>query len=223
MAQVLLSYKQMSEKVDILSYDFKQRVNRYLTYLKFTKARGKSLFALDDMAITLNFDQEEVANDLRLVGIYPTYAPIQVGTTITKLESCTENRRLTEAFLICTRSHGAAFMAISKLYEQGIKIVAAFDPSPSYEPYEIDGIKVLGIDKIYTLSDRMHIDLVVIATNSQIASYCATIAVKAEAKALLNCTKDEILVPDGIIYVKAPNADRIGVSIDQIKERLNSK
>lgn len=213
----------MSTKSHIQNAELRKRASRYLTFLKFWKVKGRLNFTPTEMAAALGFDKNIVFSDLHLLGIFNITDELSISHVITLLETYLEIKCYSEVFLICTRTHGRAIITSKTLTEHGIKVVAAFDPSGSYEPYEIDGVKVLGCDRISSLAERMHITMMVIATNKEISQAAATVAVKAGAKVILNTTSADLLLPENVQCIKATEGCQLSESIAKIKELLDKR
>jgi len=188
----------MNEKGYILTEELVKRASRYLAFLKFQKVKGRSSFSISEIVSALGFSKATVADDLHLLGIYHTSASILINSCIDTLEGILVPNRLREAFLICTSEMATRVFKAKELFEQGIRIVAAFDPSANAKSYEIEGIKVLGMDKINSLSDRLHIQLMVIATDKEVAQRAANLAVEAGAKQIINFSGSAIVLPNDV-------------------------
>lgn len=213
----------MNEKGHILTEEFKKRASRYLAYLKFQKVKGRNIFEIKDITSALGFDKLTVSNDLHLLGIYHVNSSMPITNGIDIIESFLVVNRLKEAFLICTCKQGKKVVNAKELTSQGIKVVAAFDPSPNHETYEIDGIKVLSTDRINSLSDRMHIQFMIIATEKEHAQQAFNIAIAAGARAIINTSDASLIVPEGIACLEINGFNRLSEDIVKIQALLASK
>jgi redox-sensing transcriptional repressor len=207
----------MNEKGHILTEEFKKRASRYLAYMKFQKVKGRNLFDTTEMSSALGFDKLTVSNDLHLLGIYHVNSSISISSGIDIIESFLVVNRLKEAFLICTSKHGKKIINAKELSQQGIKVVAAFDPSPNFDTYEIDGIKVLSTDRITSLSDRMHIQFMIIATEKEQAQQAVNIAIDAGAKAIINTSGVTLALSDEIACINTNGFDNLAEDISKIQ------
>ncbi len=208
---------QMNEKGYILTEELKKRASRYLAYLKFQKVKGRNMFDTNEMSSALGFDKPTISNDLHLLGIYHVNSAISISSGIDIIESLLVVNRLKEAFLICTSKHGKKIINAKELSLQGIKVVAAFDPSSSFDAYEIDGIKVLSTDRITSLSDRMHIQFMIIATEKEQAQQAANIAIDAGAKAIINISGEALTLSEGIACINTNGFDNLAEDISKIQ------
>lgn len=213
----------MSTIGHILNTEFQKRATRYLTFLKYWKVKGRLNFAPSEMAIALSIKKDVVLKDLHLLGVFNITEEQPISNVINVLETYLEVKRYSEVFLICTRTHGKAIITSKALTEQGIRVVAAFDPSSNYEPYEIEGVKVLGCDRINSLAERMHITLMVIATNREMSQTAASAAIKAGAKAILNTTEIDLKLPDEVLCIKSTDVSQLSGGIKRIKELLDKQ
>jgi AT-rich DNA-binding protein len=207
----------MNEKGHILTEEFKKRASRYLAYLKFQKVKGRNHFDINEISSELGFDKLAVSNDFHLLGTYHVNSPISISNGIDIIESFLVVNRLKEAFLICTGKHGKKIANAKELTQQGIKVIAAFDPSQKFETYEIDGIKVLSADRINSLSDRMHIQLMIIATEKEQAQQAANIAINAGAKAIINTSGIALTLSEGIACIDTNSFENIAEDISKIQ------
>lgn len=207
----------MNEKGHILTEEFKRRASRYLAYLKFQKIKGRNLIDTNEISSALGFEKQTVSNDLHLLGIYSVNTPIPISNGIDTIESFLVVNRLKEAFLICTSKQAKRIINAKELTKQEIKVVAAFDPSPNLETYEIDGIKVLSTDRINSLSDRMHIKFMIIATEKEQAQQAANIAVNAGAMAIINTSGAALELPEVIASINVSGFDKLAEDISKIQ------
>lgn len=212
----------MNEKGYILTEEFRKRALRYLTYLKFQKVKGRNIFDINEISSELGYNKASVSNDLHLLGIYHLNNSIPIGIGIDAFESFLVVNRLSETFLICNSKQAKKIIHAKELAQQGIKVVAAFDPSPNLEPYEIDAIKVLSADRIDSLSDRMHIQFMIIATEKEQAQHAANIAANAGAKAIINMSGVELVFPDGIAGINTNGIEKLEEDIAKIQALMAS-
>ena len=181
----------MAISSNILTPEFRRRANRYLSYLKFCKVKGTSCINIYNLYSDLSIPPSTIVDDFQKIGIAIAEYEINITQSIEWLESTLCINHLKEAFLILNKSTSSAITYKAKIKSLNIKIIAAFDPSINSE-YEVDGIKVLPIQKLTNLANRMHIHVAIIACSPDFIEPSLNALQDAEMQTVVNLTSNDI-------------------------------
>ena len=177
-----------------------RRMPKYHDYIKRKKSEGEKSVSAPRIAHRLRLDATQVTKDLAYTGI--SGRP-RIGYNVDDLLIAIENflgfNHCDHAFLVGAGSLGTALVGYPGFKEYGVKIVAAFDNSPSLIGGEIRGVPVLDIDKFRDLAGRMHVSFGIITTPAEQAQQVADLMISWGIKAIWNFSPISIIVPKHII------------------------
>ena len=177
-----------------------RRLPGYLYFLE--QARGEGIINISAPAIakSLKCDSTQVVKDLAYTGIkgkpgvgYNTYELIHA------LEVFLGFNKMNEAFLVGAGNLGSALMAFQEHQSLGLKIIAGFDTDEKKVGKTIGGIHVLEYNKMFNLSDRLHVRIGIITTPDHAAQDVAEDMVNCNIKAIWNFSSANLRVPEDII------------------------
>ncbi|MBL8028138.1 MAG: redox-sensing transcriptional repressor Rex [Fibrobacteres bacterium] len=181
-----------------------KRLSRYLTHLRFLRKTGtKEGFSASQLGRDLCIHETQVRKDLALTGLEGRpKTGHSIEEAIEAIEKYFNIGDTSEAFLVGVGHLGTAILGYhsrKNSHPSGIKIVAAFDNDDSKIGKTIHGIKVLAIDKITDLSNRMHISIGIICTPPEAAQGIADMLVEGGVKAIWNFSPVGLTLPESIV------------------------
>jgi redox-sensing transcriptional repressor len=115
------------------------------------------------------------------------------------LETILGHHILNEAFIAGTGKMGSRLIKSEEFRSCGLKITAAFDIDAAIIGTEINGVRIVSIEKITNLAHRMHIALGIITTPPDQAQKTADMMVASKIQVIWNFTPEKIIVPSGFI------------------------
>ena len=199
-----------------------RRLPLYLHYLKELQQDGKPHISAPHIARAMKYDATKVVKDLSYTGIV---GKTRVGYNVLELISVLEDflgfNRKNEAFLIGAGRLGSALIGYPRFNEYGFKIIAAFDISPEKIGTEINGVKILNINKFRGLAERLHISLGIITTPAEVAQQMADLMIGWGIKAIWNFTPVNIKVPENILLQHTSIYSNLAVLLNKL--HLKSK
>lgn len=207
-----------------ISLDELKRMEKYISFLRLMKLRGRTDVSLSTIAEELNLPTEAVEADfqdcgLSLAGQF-TY---NISKLTSQLEEILGYRNDTEAFLVGAGKLGTSLLLKENLGQTDLKIVAAFDNDHTKIGDMIGSVRVMSPDKIIPLAERMHICLGLIATPPGEAQHIANIFCGAGIKAIWNFTSDEIEVEPGVIVENTRIGQDLNLGYLHLIEQLKVK
>ncbi len=177
-----------------------KRLPLYRRFLKEWLERGQVAVSCTDIGAELKLDPTQVRKDLEAAGIagrprigYATAAVVD------GIERFLGWKKVSEAFLVGAGSMGSALMGYQKFEECGLKIVAAFDSDPAKIGRKIHGKHVLALDKLASLTERMHVLIGIITVPAPEAQAVADALVLGGVRAIWNFAPVRLRVPEHII------------------------
>ena len=177
-----------------------RRLPLYYHYLKGLLKKGREAVSCTHIGTDLNLDPPQIRKDLAFTGIRGIP---KVGYKVSALVEFIERffgwNKVDEAFLVGTGNLGKALIGYEGFSRYGFKIVAAFDANSEQVGKDIKGVKILDVEKLADLSERMNIKLGVIAVPENAAQGVADELVKGGVKGIWNFAPAALQVPDDVI------------------------
>lgn len=200
-----------------ISMEEYKRMERYISFLRLIKLRGRTDVSLDTISEELGLSREMVDDDFHQFGLgLAGQFTYNIKKLTTEVEEILGYRNDTEAFLVGAGKLGTSLLLKENLGQTDLKIVAAFDNDHTKIGGLIGSVRVMSPDKIMPLAERMHICLGLIATPPGQAQHIADVFCGAGIKAIWNFTSDEIEVEPGVIVENT----RIGQDLNQGYQHL---
>ena len=144
-----------------------------LSLLKRSVKKGREAVSCTHIGTDLNLDPPQIRKDLAFTGIRGIP---KVGYKVSALVEFIERffgwNKVDEAFLVGTGNLGKALIGYEGFSRYGFKIVAAFDANSEQVGKDIKGVKILDVEKLADLSERMNIKLGVIAGTRKCSTGC---------------------------------------------------
>jgi redox-sensing transcriptional repressor len=177
-----------------------RRLPHYHQVLKKLRTEGEEYVSCTQIAKELNLIAIQVRKDLNITGIIGSPKKGYVlNELITAIERFLGWNTINEAFLVGAGHLGQALMGYDGFSKLGFRIVAAFDSSKKKIGLCINDIPVIDIVELYSLTQRMKIEVGIITTPWETAQDTADLMVKAGIKAIWNFAPIKLIVPDNII------------------------
>lgn len=199
-------------------------LSQLLTILRFLRLRGRTNVSTQTMAENLRISNEALAEILTTAGIgVQGNCEYEIGLLLDVLETLLGHHSLNEAFIAGAGKMGSRLIQSKEFKRCGLMITAAFDVDTQLIGTEIDGVKVVNVEKLTSLAHRMHIALGIITTPPDQAQKVADLMVAAKIQVIWNFTPCRIIVPDEIILENtSPNSDLTSI-FHSISERFINK
>jgi redox-sensing transcriptional repressor len=196
-----------------------KRLPGYLYYLENAREEGIINISAPTIGRDLKCEPSQVVKDLSVTGIkgkprvgYNTYELIHA------LESYLGFDKLNEAFLVGAGNLGSALMAYQEHQMLGLKILAAFDIDPDKIGKNIGGIHVLEYNKLFSLFDRLNVQIGILTTPNSAAQDVAEDLVNCGIKAIWNFTSATLRLPDEIIIQNTSLSADSAVLLRRLKD-----
>lgn len=178
-----------------------QRMPYYVQQLRTMQENKIQTVSAPRIAELLNLNEVQVRKDF--AAVYTTKGKPKTGFMVTELlhnmEDLLGYHNINEAVIVGSSHLSQAIISDERLKGLGLKIVAAFDFGLEEAEKEINGIKILPLDKISNLCRRMNIHIGIIADTGFQAQVVCDQLVAGGIIAIWNFTEEHLSVPD---YVK---------------------
>ena len=194
-----------------------KRLPKYLEILHELKEKGTVEVSSMTIAKELGLDGVQVRKDIELTGIL---GRPKVGYNVTSLiQSIREFLNwdnMSDAMLAGAGNLGKAFLGYSNFKKYGLNIIAAFDIDEEKIGKELYGVKVLNVNKLADLTNRMKVHIGILTVPGEKAQEVADMMITGGIRAIWNFTPTQLKVPENI-YVENTH---LSSYISQIKRRL---
>ncbi|MEN6308029.1 MAG: redox-sensing transcriptional repressor Rex [Anaerohalosphaeraceae bacterium] len=170
------------------------------------------------IADRLGLEQIQVRKDLAGIGV--TGQPA-VGFNVRELIGAIEQLRgwdtMRDAILVGTGNLGQALLGYDGFARYGLNIVAAFDANPEIIGMKIHGKPVFDIEVLSSLTERMHIQIGVLAVPGKVAQTVADTLIQAGIHAIWNFTPVKLNVDNNVIVEQVDLAASLAVLSSKLK------
>ncbi len=170
------------------------------------------------IADRLGLEQIQVRKDLAGIGV--TGQPA-VGFNVRELIGAIEQLlgwdNMRDAILVGTGNLGQALLGYDGFARYGLNIVAAFDSNPEIIGMKIHGKPVFDIEVLSSLTERMHIQIGILAVPSKVAQQVADTLIEAGIHAIWNFTPIKLNVDSNIIVEQVDLAASLAVLSSKLK------
>ncbi len=194
-----------------------RRMPMYLRCLQALQKTNVEWVSCTYLAERLQKDATLVRKDLALTGIV---GKPKVGFHLPGLIAAIEHfigwDNLEDAFLAGVGNLGSALLGYEGFAQHGLNIVAGFDVDPAKVGTEVQGKRILHIDKLPDLARRMHIGIGIITVGARTAQPVADLMVQGGIRAIWNFAPVRLAVPEGTIVENEDLAGTLAV----ISQRL---
>jgi redox-sensing transcriptional repressor len=211
----------MEKKISGVPEPTLRRLPLYYHYLKTMLNRGREHISCTHIGKALLLESVQIRKDLAFTGIR---GQPRVGYSILELINSIEEffgwNRTDEAFIVGVGHLGRALLGYKGFERYGFKIVAAFDKNPKLIGTEINGVKVLPVDKLEDLCRRMQVKIGVITVPENYAQDIADSMVKGGIKAIWNFAPTSLKVNEDIIVENEIIASGLAVLCKRLQQKM---
>lgn len=174
------------------------RLTLYHCILKYT-VQGQDFISSFEIADLLNLDDSLVRKDIALCGVLghkkQGYFIEDLKKAIEKTLGFAERK---EVFVIGAGNLGTALVKYADFKDYGIDILALFDSDVDKIGQEVNGKRVLALEKLEDLITRISVKNIILAVPPQIAQNVADYAVKCGVQFIWNFTPTVLRVPKSV-------------------------
>jgi len=200
------------------------RLPSYLSYLKSLPEGDNEYVSATTVAMALGLNDVQVRKDLACVSKKGRPKLGYVTEELIKdIESFLGYDDLNDAIIVGAGRLGGALMSYDGFKEYGLNIVAAFDVDESKVGTEICGKKVLPMDKMAELCERMKIRIGIITVPAHAAQMVCDMLVKSGIYAIWNFAPTHLKVPDNILVQQENMAASLAVLSAHLAEAIKKK
>lgn len=174
------------------------RLTLYHCILKYT-VQGQDFISSFEIADLLNLNDSLVRKDIALCGVLghkkQGYFIEDLKKSIEKTLEFTERK---EVFVIGAGNLGTALVKYADFKDYGIDILALFDSDVDKIGQEVNGKRILALEKLEDLVTRISVKNIILAVPPQIAQHVADYAVKCGVQFIWNFTPTVLRVPKSV-------------------------
>lgn len=189
-----------------------RRMPMYLRCLYALRKTDVEWVSCTYLAEVLQKDPTLVRKDLAMTGIV---GKPKVGFHVTGLVAAIEHfigwDNLEDAFLAGVGNLGSALLGYEGFAQHGLNIVAGFDVDAAKVGTEVHGKRILHIDKLTDLAQRMHIGIGIVTVGARTAQAVADRMVAGGIRAIWNFAPVRLEMPPEIIVENEDLAGTLAV------------
>ncbi len=203
-----------------------RRLVQYHYFLTKHKELENQLISSTTIAEHLNLESILVRKDLQYTGLTgKSKTGWNVSELLEKIEEILGWNNYRDVFLVGAGRLGSTLLNYTGFKNYGINFIAAFDVDSNLIGTEINGVKVLPINKLANLAQRMHIHIGVITVPVNEAQMAADLLVEGGIMAIWNFAPVKLNVPDNIIVSNSQMAQEISILVNKLtcKLKLNQE
>ncbi|MDP4290682.1 MAG: redox-sensing transcriptional repressor Rex [Bacteroidota bacterium] len=201
----------------------KNNFSQLLTLFRFLKLRGRTYVNYQTLAESLRLPEDTIHSLMADIGLdIPDNCEFEIDQGLDMLETLLGKHVLNEAFIAGAGKMGSRLIKNEDFKSCGLRITAAFDVDQSIIGTEINGVKIVSIEKLASLAHRMHIAMGIITTPPDQAQETANIMVTSKIQVIWNFTPKKIEVPTGIILENTPPGANLKQVFTSISERYQT-
>lgn len=196
-----------------------RRLVRYYHLIKGLEADNNETVSSSWIALQLGLESIQVRKDIQYTGIA---GKPKSGYNISELKNAIENtmnwNNYHDAVLAGTGKLGKSLLMYDSFKNYGMNFAVAFDTDPSIIGTEINGIKILPIDKLSNLVKRMHIHIGVLTVPAIVAQEVTDMMVEGGIKAIWNFASYQIKVPENVYIVHAQFSQSLALLTNKLPQ-----
>lgn len=171
------------------------RLTLYHCILKYTM-KEQEFISSSEIADLLNLDASLVRKDIALCGVLghnkQGYQVLSLKKAIEKTLGFSKRK---EVFIIGSGSLGSALIKYADFKDYGIDVLGLFDNDPNKIGKEINGKRVLALNKLESLIARISVKNIILAVPAEVAQEVVDYAVKCGVQFIWNFTPTVLRVP----------------------------
>ncbi|MDR2793279.1 MAG: redox-sensing transcriptional repressor Rex, partial [Treponema sp.] len=201
------------------------RMALYARRLRDMKAQGCVTVSSVALADALSLNPSLVKKDISCAIV--NEGKPKVGYNIDELIEDIENflgyNNTKDAVLAGVGKLGQALMGYQGFEKYGLNIIAGFDVDERLISQEINGKKILPLDKLASAVKKLDIKIAILTTPNEQAQAVTDILVNAGIRAIWNFTPAHIKTPDDVAVKNEDMAVSLAVLSQQLKEILKKE
>lgn len=206
-----------------LSVQTLQRLPYYLQYLKNAYRRGEKTVSASAMAAELKLGDVSVRKDLALVS--SVSGKPKTGYAVEELlhdvELCLGYNNTMDAVLVGVGSLGRALLGNSEFRRFGLNIVAAFDIDEAVVGGVYHGKKVLPMEELTPLCERMHIHIGIVAVPGGVCARGGGSLGRLRRESYLEFALVKLNVPPEVLVQDENLAASLAILSRHLRERMD--
>jgi len=178
------------------------RLSLYLRELRHQMADGNETTSSSQLGSRLGFTDAQVRKDLAHFGQFGHpgigYRCDELVTAIRKILGTDREWRVA---LVGVGNLGRALMGYRGFFEQGFRLVAAFDADPAKIGTKIEGVEIFAIKDLAEVMSTHKIELGLVAVPASEAQAVTDQLVESGAGGIVNFAPVTVTVPEGVSKV----------------------
>jgi redox-sensing transcriptional repressor len=199
-----------------------KRLPVYLNYLKTLDRERTKIISSPIIAKALGLNEVQVRKDLAAIkcGGRPRTGYL-LEKLINDLSTFLGYGNVNEAVLAGAGRLGRALLSYPGFAANGLNIVVGFDIDAAIVGTEIGGKKILHMEKMESLCQRMHVNIGIIAVPAIEAQAVCDLMVRSGILAIWNFAPVKLSVPEGILVQYEDMASSLAVLSKHLRKKLN--
>lgn len=177
-----------------------RRLSVYLRLLRELESEEREIVSSQELATRSGTTSAQVRKDLSLFG---SFGKRGRGYTVPELASTLEGilglERRWRVALVGVGRIGSALLGYRDLRNRGFDVVAAFDVDPGKVGTEVDGIRIVPMDRLEVVVEERGVEMGIVAVPPDAAQDVADRLAEAGVRALLNFAPVKLDVPDEVV------------------------
>ncbi len=177
-----------------------RRLSVYLRLLRELEGEEREIVSSKELASRSGTTPAQVRKDLSLFG---SFGKRGRGYTVPELASTLEGilglERRWRVALVGVGRIGSALLGYRDLRNRGFDVVAAFDVDPGKVGTEVDGIRIVPMDRLEVVVEERGVEMGIVAVPPDAAQDVADRLAEAGVRALLNFAPVKLDVPDEVV------------------------
>jgi redox-sensing transcriptional repressor len=201
-----------------------RRLPLYYHYLSTLAATDTQFVSSLTIGTDLDLDATQVRKDLAVTGIEgKPKIGYEVAILIAVIEEFLGWNNINSAFLAGAGHLGMALLNYPQFKNHGLSIVAAFDIDPRKIGQKVYGKKILPLDRLSNLSNRMGVKLGIITVPAGDAQAVADLMIEGGIKAIWNFAPVSLKVPADVIVRNEELYYSLAALSHRLAQNLNTK
>lgn len=203
----------------------KQTLLRLPLYLNYLKQLGENMpehISATIISEALRLNHVVVRKDLASVS---SAGKPKIGyktlDLIAELEDFLGYNDVDDAIIVGAGKLGKALLSYKGFQACGMNILAAFDTDETLYEEDYDGKRILPMDKLMDLCERLGVRIGIIAVPAENAQAICNLLVESGILAIWNFAPVHLEVPDGVLVHNENLAASLALLSKQLKERLD--
>lgn len=211
-----------TDKTPAISIQTLKRLPLYLSYLKTLDRERIKIISSPVIARGLGFNEVQVRKDLAAIksGGRPRTGYL-LEKLIADLETFLGYGNINEAVLAGVGQLGRALLTYKGFDDFGMNIVVGFDVDEKVVGTEIGDKKILHLDKLTGLCQRMHINIGIITVPAAEAQAVCNRMIEAGIQAIWNFAPVQLEVPEHILVQNENMASSLAILSKHLKKKIS--